>query len=50
LTVVPSAVQPVAGSSTLTSDGRRVEFVTIKDGDGPGRHVTSLRELPPEDS
>jgi PAS domain-containing protein len=37
-------------SRALTSDGRRVEFVTVKDGDGPGRHVTSLRELPPEDS
>ncbi|MEP7360729.1 MAG: PAS domain-containing protein [Chloroflexota bacterium] len=24
--------------------GRRVEFVTIKDGQGPGRHVTYLRE------
>ena len=37
-------------SRAVTRDGRRVEFVTIKDGDGPGRHVTSLRELPPKDA
>jgi PAS domain-containing protein len=37
-------------SRALTRDGRRVEFVTVKDGDGPGRHVTSLRELPPRDA
>lgn len=36
-------------SRAVTIEGRRVEFVTVRDGDGPGRHVTTLRELPPSD-
>ena len=32
-------------STALLSHGRRVEFVTISDGDGPGRNVTYLRPI-----
>jgi len=32
-------------SLAVLRDGRVVEFITFKDGDGPGRNVTTMREL-----